>query len=71
MDGLLFVILFHFLEIMICKKDVQNSTDTIEVLLQTGEAKQKTNKELDMLLEYCREDSANITATAAPPQGSG
>ena len=22
MDGLLFVILFHFLEIMICKKDV-------------------------------------------------
>ena len=56
---------------MLCKKNVQNSTETIEVLLQTGEAKQKTNKELDMLLEYCREDSANFTATAAPPQGSG
>ena len=57
---------------MKCTKDVKNSSDAVNEILRRQEDQQKKNKDLDGLLEYCREDSANITASMLiPPHGSG
>ena len=63
--------LFFVSEISKCTKDVENSTNFVDEILRTREDEQKKNKNLDGSLEYCKEDTANITASMlAPPHGA-